>query len=616
MNKGFYSVSKSKKYEAPTSASYALTASYALNGGGAGVNPTTGYIPYNTASVFADSSIYFDGTNVGIGTTTPAYKLDVSGSGNFTNGLIVSGSLIQGLAGNIATGEYSHAEGSITKAIGNYSHAEGDNTQAIGDYSHAEGQETIASGSYSHAEGYQTIALANHQHVQGQYNVTSSIPAAFIVGNGTDDSNRSNLIHAAGSEVQIYGSTTTPTINTHQINPITGQDLYIQIPMSRSLDMWTDDNGGELVLNAYGALIQTNATQHTWTFDKQGVLTAPGGIEAVSFTGSVFGYVANTQTASISTSIANLNTFSSSVVTGYVANIQTGSFVKNSQTSSFVTNNQTSSFLTYGSTNVTQTISGSLIINQNLTVLGSSSIQNISSSTLNIGTNIITVNTINPATRFGGLAVIDSGSSPQVSGSLLFDSREDQWIFIHQGTATVTSSLLIMGPETYGNIGGETHPTTNRIMKSVNDEHIGDSNITDTGTIVSINSNVQITGSLLASAGITGSLSGSIFGYVSNTQTGSFILSSQTGSMTVASASYVSSMKAGSGSVVSFTGTPLVSSITFGTAFDNNSYSVTVTGEDPRVWSVQSKSATGFTINSNASQALTGPVYWIATPFN
>jgi hypothetical protein len=42
--------------------------------------------------------------------------------------------------------------------------------------------------------------------VQGQFNATSSVLAAFIVGNGTDDSNRSNLIHAAGNEVQITGS--------------------------------------------------------------------------------------------------------------------------------------------------------------------------------------------------------------------------------------------------------------------------------------------------------------------------------------------------------------------------------------------------------------------------
>jgi hypothetical protein len=134
-----------------------------------------------------------------------------TGSNSFNGNQTITGSLIQGLEGNIATGENSHAEGSITKAIGNYSHAEGDNTQAKGDYSHAEGQETIASGSYSHAEGYQTIALANHQHVQGQFNAVSSIPAAFIVGNGTDDGNRSNLIYAAGNEVQITGSLNVTT---------------------------------------------------------------------------------------------------------------------------------------------------------------------------------------------------------------------------------------------------------------------------------------------------------------------------------------------------------------------------------------------------------------------
>lgn len=131
----------------------------------------------------------------------------ISQNNTVVNGsLTVTGSLINGLAGNIATGEYSHAEGSITQAIGNYSHAEGDFTEAKGDYSHAEGQETIASGSYSHAEGLNTIALADHQHVQGQWNAISSVPAAFIVGNGTDDLNRSNLIYAHDSTVEITGS--------------------------------------------------------------------------------------------------------------------------------------------------------------------------------------------------------------------------------------------------------------------------------------------------------------------------------------------------------------------------------------------------------------------------
>ena len=181
-------------------ASWATSASYVLPSG----------LPIGTVS--SSTQVSYTGLSnipvniVSSSTQIVAFGFATTGSNSFNGNQTITGSLIQGLEGNIATGENSHAEGSITKAIGNYSHAEGDNTQAIGDYSHAEGQETIASGSYSHAEGYQTIALANHQHVQGQYNAVSSVPSAFIVGNGTDDSNRSNLIYAAGNEVQITGS--------------------------------------------------------------------------------------------------------------------------------------------------------------------------------------------------------------------------------------------------------------------------------------------------------------------------------------------------------------------------------------------------------------------------
>ena len=128
-----------------------------------------------------------------------------TGSNEFNGNQTITGSLNHGLY-NTAAGENSHAEGDSTQAIGLFSHAEGLGTIAYGGRSHAEGQDTIASGSYSHAEGYQTIALADHQHVQGQFNATSSVLAAFIVGNGTDDSNRSNLIHAAGNTVEITGS--------------------------------------------------------------------------------------------------------------------------------------------------------------------------------------------------------------------------------------------------------------------------------------------------------------------------------------------------------------------------------------------------------------------------
>jgi len=105
-----------------------------------------------------------------------------------------------------ASGDYSHAEGVQTHAFGNYSHAEGYFTTASGSYSHAEGASTVASGDWAHAEGANTVAQGNYQHVQGQFNLSSSVQSAFIHGNGTSDANRSNLIYAAGTAVEITGS--------------------------------------------------------------------------------------------------------------------------------------------------------------------------------------------------------------------------------------------------------------------------------------------------------------------------------------------------------------------------------------------------------------------------
>ena len=93
----------------------------------------------------------------------------------------------------VTSGNSSHAEGYGTKVSGDYSHAEGCSTTASGDYSHAEGYKTTASGNYSHTEGNYTNASSENQHVQGKYNVEdSSGTYAHIVGNGTDDTARSN----------------------------------------------------------------------------------------------------------------------------------------------------------------------------------------------------------------------------------------------------------------------------------------------------------------------------------------------------------------------------------------------------------------------------------------
>lgn len=145
-----------------------------------------------------------------------------------------------------------------------------------------------------------------------------------------------------------------------------------------------------------------------------------------------------------------------------------------------------------------QVVSGSLTVTQDLVVLGSSSIQNISSSTLDIGTNLITVNVNQPSVRFGGLAVIDSGSAGQ-SGSFLYDAVQDEFIFLHRGDGTnITSSHFVLGPETYNNLGNEIYLTNNKLPKGTGKEHLVDSNITDNGTTITLGSNTVVSGTLLA----------------------------------------------------------------------------------------------------------------------
>ena len=113
-----------------------------------------------------------------------------------------------------AIGVSSHVEGETTQAVGSHSHAEGDSTQAIGNASHTEGQNTIVTqsavgghaegigntvaglgnnnpGQGGHVEGIGNTSLGDAQHVQGKYAIQNP-NMADIVGNGTDNNNRSN----------------------------------------------------------------------------------------------------------------------------------------------------------------------------------------------------------------------------------------------------------------------------------------------------------------------------------------------------------------------------------------------------------------------------------------
>jgi hypothetical protein len=155
-----------------------------------------------------------------------------------------------------------------------------------------------------------------------------------------------------------------------------------------------------------------------------------------------------------------------------------------------------------------QTISGSVIIRENLTVLGSSSIVYVTSSQLRVDDNIITLNTSTPGQRFGGIEVYDSGSVTQATGSILWDSLNNRWIYQQSSESTYGGGMFLSGPRSSGSLGSELTLTSGKIARSAGGDHLNDSIITEYGaTTIGINGGLEITGSILST--VTPLVSGS-----------------------------------------------------------------------------------------------------------
>jgi hypothetical protein len=144
-----------------------------------------------------------------------------------------------------------------------------------------------------------------------------------------------------------------------------------------------------------------------------------------------------------------------------------------------------------------------LTINGNLTVFGTASYTLVSASQFNVGTNTISVNVFEPAQRFGGLIVYDSGSlSHLATASFLWDSEKNKWIYQNVSGSGYDGGMAIFGPRNFDGLGNEQGTTNNALMKGQGGDHITSSRIFDDGTNVYTNSNVQITGSLTVTGNV------------------------------------------------------------------------------------------------------------------
>ena len=414
--------------------------------------------------------ILFDPTNgiISIKGTTQiqdGFKITSSGGTNIVFGdtIIVSGSI--DLTGNVDGIDLQSFSSSVSASI---SSLLGGNTSLSTSIA------TTTSGLSSSIGSLSSSVATTTSGLSSSIESLSSSVATTTVGL----KNRVDSIETTTGSLNTFSSSINTTIKTK----LDGESVIsgsIQVNLTGTTGYSTFSSS---ISTSIGALSSSVATTTS---------------ELSSSIGSLSSSVATT-TSGLSSSIGSLSSSVATTTSGLSSSIATTTLGTKNRVDSIEA--KTGSYATTGS-NIfqgNQTITGSLYISQDLIVAGSSSIQNISSSILNIGDNIITVNALNPSVRFGGLAVIDSGSSPQVSGSILFDSVNNQWLFVHQNQATVTSSVLLMGPETYNNVGNETYITSNRLVKSTGIEHLTNSNISDDGTTVTMLSNTIVNGTFSA----------------------------------------------------------------------------------------------------------------------
>lgn len=128
-------------------------------------------------------------------------------------------------------------------------------------------------------------------------------------------------------------------------------------------------------------------------------------------------------------------------------------------------------------------LGGNLYVSGNLEVLGSSTNVNIQSTTVEIGDNIILVNAYSPFQRYAGITAYDSGSAGN-SGSLLYDSLNDYWVF--QNSNALTSKIVGVSGTT---MGSEASLTNNIIPVAMGANAIKNSLLGDDGTTLTYNTN-------------------------------------------------------------------------------------------------------------------------------
>jgi len=165
------------------------------------------------------SNIYYNAGNIGVGTSTPSAKLEVSGGDALVNGLTIgkgAGSLSSNTAiGNGAlssnTNGYNNTASGLNALYSNFSGAYNTANGNGALYSNSYGGENTASGGsalYSNTSGSRNTANGNYalySNTYGSFNSSSGYQALY--GNTTGSYNTANGYQALFSNSQSYNNT-------------------------------------------------------------------------------------------------------------------------------------------------------------------------------------------------------------------------------------------------------------------------------------------------------------------------------------------------------------------------------------------------------------------------
>ena len=317
------------------------------------------------------------------------------------------------------------------------------------------------------------ISIKGTTQIQDGYKITSSGGTNIVFGDG---------IIVSGS-IELTG--TVDGIDLQSFSSSVASKLDNLNSTSNSLNSYTSSTDGRLSsietatssLNSFTSSINTTIKSK---LNSDNVVS--GSIQIVEL-----GFL---QTGTF-------NTMSSSIH-NRVAYLEGNDYTQGQSINSLVS--KTGSYATTGSNTFvgSQTISGSVIITQNLQVFGSSSITYVTASQLAVSSSVISVNVFEPAERFGGIKVFDSGSSA-ATASLLWDSLNNKWIYQNDSGVGYSGGMLLSGPRNTGSLGQEVGLTSGKIARSAGGDHLNDSIITEySGTTIGISGSLIITGSILS----------------------------------------------------------------------------------------------------------------------